>query len=169
MPDVVNPVSPLVAAQLSQASYTSLAQFLSANQASPGSLPTGVTLPAGWTVDYANSGTDAAGNNQFITFVNESSQQVMVTFKGSNNLENWQTDLQNSGGSAFDALSPIVNTIMPQILSQYSDYQIMTDGHSLGGGLAQSFALQYGLSGYHQHQPELHSHAQPKPERQHHH
>jgi trimeric autotransporter adhesin len=138
----------LIAAQLSNAAYTPLATYQSG-----GALPASAPVPAGWVADPAlsgNDGTDAnpGGNNQFITFVNTTTNQVMITFKGTDNLSNGVSDIASSGGTAWQSIQPVAQAALFLIQVAYPGYQIMTDGHSLGGGLAQSFALANNLSGY---------------------
>jgi hypothetical protein len=63
-------ISDLVAARLSQASYTALFNYR---------YGTGPELPPGWPadVDYSR----AVGSSQFIVFVNEDAKQITFTFK----------------------------------------------------------------------------------------
>jgi predicted Zn-dependent protease len=140
-------VTNLVAAQLSDAAYVPLSTYQSGGNFQVTGLSAN-TLPNGWQVDVANSYATADGSNQFITLVNPTTQQVMVTFKGSDSASNFESDLANSGGSAWESLAPAVSSAIANIQSEYPGYQIMTDGHSLGGGMSQTADLEYGLSGY---------------------
>lgn len=129
-------ISNLTAAQLSQASYIPLSNFTNGTN-----LP-----PIGWNVAINQSFT--VGPDQFVTFINTATQQVVITFKGSNNIDNIANDLANSGASDYSNIVVQAGQALSQIKSLYPGYQIMTDGHSLGGGMAQTFAVQNGLSGY---------------------
>jgi predicted Zn-dependent protease len=140
-------VTNLVAAQLSDAAYVPLSTYQSGGNFQVTGLSAN-TLPNGWQVDVANSYATADGSNQFITLVNPTTQQIMVTFKGSDSASNFESDLANSGGSAWESLAPAVSSAIANIQSEYPGYQIMTDGHSLGGGMSQTADLEYGLSGY---------------------
>ncbi|MCE1242905.1 calcium-binding protein [Oryzomicrobium sp.] len=108
--------------------------------------------------------------NQFVVFVNEKEHQVVISFKGSDAGSNWQSDLLDAGAAefakiwpkaqeAYDLLSgkkPILNPDGTPVLdkngmpvkSPYADWTFITAGHSLGGGMAQSFALRNGLDAY---------------------
>lgn len=137
-----NNVSNLVAAQLSQAAYAT------AGVPSQG-------LPAGWEVaaNYSNQGSIRGNldpNNQFYTYINTTGSvpQVMIVFKGTNNIPNAVSDIANSGGQAWDSIHANANAALALIRLDLPTANIMTDGHSLGGGMAQSFALEHGLSGY---------------------
>lgn len=127
-------ISDLIAAELSQAAY-------------PGYSP-----PLGWEANstYSYTNSTAFGTNSFTTFINTTTQQVVIAFKGSDTFSNWVSDLANNGGSAWESLAPELQQVIAAIESDPSlaGYQIMTDGHSLGGGMAQTAALEYGLSGY---------------------
>jgi hypothetical protein len=127
----------LVAAQLSAAAYTPL----SAYQAG-----TGPSLPSGWVAATSLSYSNA--NNQFITFVNAATNQVVVAFKGSDNASNFQSDVTDSGYSEWASVRSNADSALAQIKALYPDSEIMSDGHSLGGGMAQTFALENNLSGY---------------------
>ncbi|MGE0113802.1 MAG: hypothetical protein AB7T07_02795 [Steroidobacteraceae bacterium] len=128
----------------------------------------------GWTELTALAGaTDASGRNvatnstdianQYRVFVNTESHQIVFAFKGSNHAENWWSDIANSGATAYTGAPDNVNGIREQAnvayaalqnigenpqYAQYAGYQVVTVGHSLGGGMAQSFALERGLDGF---------------------
>jgi hypothetical protein len=163
-------VNNLIAAELSLAAYTPIGDYqgsvggggsLSADEylADPDSLTplsTAVALPSGWSVDVANSGFTGNASDptdQFLVFVNSNSatMQVVIAFRGTNSLSTLLfSDLYppDQGASDYAALQPIAAAKLANIRNIYSKYQIVTDGHSLGGGMAQTFSLQYGLSGY---------------------
>src|ERR1700722_7731619 len=131
-------ISYLTAAELSQAAY-------------PGYAP-----PAGWTALPIYSAASGDGTNSFTTFVNNSTNQIVIAFKGtdfsstSGALSQLYSDFYNSGGSAWESIASQFQAVLQQIQADksYAGYQIMTDGHSLGGGMAQTAALEFGLSGY---------------------
>lgn len=142
----------IVAAQLSKAAYVTLSKYKDG---------TSDPLPAGWHVDTERSATDAENgisdsDNQFIVFVNDTTKQVVIAFKGSDTYSNFKSDLLNSGAEEYlsiktNAESKFNSDIDKNyigIKDQYSDYQIVTDGHSLGGGMAQTFGVEHGLSGF---------------------
>lgn len=131
------PLTDLTAALLSQAAYTSRDDFTNGQEVLPG-----------WQVDKANSFRDASTGNQFITFVNASTQQVVIAFKGTDTLKQLGNDLQNSGTTAWGELKSAAGQSLNAITDSYSGYEIVTDGHSLGGGMAQALALENNLSGY---------------------
>ena len=124
-------ISNLVAAELSEAAYDTLEP---------------ANLPAGWTDDftyYVNS-----GGNSFSTFVNASTQQVVIAFRGTTTLAQLQSDVSDQGGAEWEAIKGEFASVLASVQAALPGYQIMTDGHSLGGGMAQTAALEFGLSGY---------------------
>lgn len=86
--------------------------------------------------------------NQFRIFTN--GPQIVFAFKGSNTASNWADDLKNSGGVAFQQLQPAFAAVFGALKSdlRYSNAQFIMDGHSLGGGLAQTFALAVQVDGF---------------------
>src|SRR5271157_187479 len=121
----------LVAAELSQAAYDT---YEPAN------------LPSGWVDDfryYFNNGT-----NSFSTFVNAATQQVVIAFRGTTTLAQFESDIADSGGAEWESIKGAFASVLASIRAALPGYQIMTDGHSLGGGMAQTAALENGLSGY---------------------
>src|SRR5262245_40855210 len=124
-------ISDLIAAQLSKAAYTPLSDY----QLGKASL----TPIAGWTVNTALSGTSPDGANQFITFVNDQTHQAVTAFKGSDNVSNFESDLLDSGASAWASIRPKFETALNQLQAQ--GYTVITDGQSLGGGLSQTADL----------------------------
>jgi hypothetical protein len=112
-------LSPSIAAQLSQAAYTDLEKWKN------GTLDVSDVpiLPEGWQVDLANSryGSDENGqqdkSNQFITFFNTETHEVVVAFKGTNNVENGVSDINPSdfGYSQWESVHLALDDILPQI------------------------------------------------------
>ncbi|MDR2852518.1 MAG: hypothetical protein LBV61_05625 [Burkholderiaceae bacterium] len=122
-------ISLLTAAQLSEAAYSEE-----------------YALPVGWLSDgtfYSSDGADSLS-----VYVDTTAQQVVIAFKGMNNIPDLISVLMNSGGSAWESISPVFWGKLAEVQENYSGYEIMTDGHSLGGGMAQTAALEAGLSGY---------------------
>ncbi len=152
-----NSVSDLIAAQLSNAAYTPLATYQAG-----GSLPTSAPVPQGGipAPQFSNYGTNPDGtpdlNNQFVTFINTTgpTPQVMIVFKGTDNIPNGVSDIANSGGQAWDSIKSNAQAALASINEAIKNdpslagAQIMTDGHSLGGGMAQYFALANNLNGF---------------------
>ena len=145
-------ISNLVAAELSQAAYASFASFSSGNTqyTLDGVL---YSLPSGWVANlsapYSQVSTD--GTNQFITFVNNTTDQVVMAFKGTNTVSQLKSDLTDGGDAAWNKIAAAANSALNGaggVLDTYAGYTVMTDGHSLGGGMAQTFALINNLSGY---------------------
>src|SRR5450830_1475634 len=94
-------------------------------------------LPAGW-VAYKTVNT-LDGTNSFTILTN--GNQAVFAFKGSDNISNFKSDLIDSGGSAWKDIKPLAERELNLFKDSHPNYEIMTDGHSLGGGMAQSFAL----------------------------
>ncbi|MEI9904389.1 MAG: hypothetical protein WDN06_10750 [Asticcacaulis sp.] len=132
-------INDLIAAELSyQAYYQGLLN--------PGSPQ--YWAPVDWVSNYKYSAVSASGNNAFTTFINDKTHQVAIVFKGTTNLSNWASDLLNNGGSAWESIAAQFSAAYQKIKSDYPSYTIYTDGHSLGGGMAQTAALEFGLSGF---------------------
>jgi hypothetical protein len=130
-----NSISPLISAELSRAAY-------------------GHHAPEGWRALHAYSGSDGA--NSFTTYIDSATKHIVVAFKGTDlssagGLSQLQSDLQNDGGSAWEGISGVFGVALAKIEAHFTvsaGYTVATDGHSLGGGLAQTAALEFGLSGY---------------------
>lgn len=112
-------------------------------------------LGANWREDASLSvatGNPSDPTNQMRVFVNDATKQVVFAFKGTDNLSNGVSDITDSGASAYkdihDAAKASYDRLFSPDYSQYSGYQIITTGHSLGGGMAQSFALENKLNGF---------------------
>jgi Mg-chelatase subunit ChlD len=130
-----NGIDPLTAAQLSAAAYT----------------PT--LVPSGWT-QIGNTVFSADGVNSFTVFKSTTSSQIVIAFKGTDfssltgGIEQFKSDIGDNGASAWESLKAQFETTLGTIQTEYPGYTISTDGHSLGGGMAQTAALEYDLSGY---------------------
>jgi hypothetical protein len=141
-------IDPLTVAELSAAAYTPISNYQSGITQTTEYVDNGNTLslPVGWSVNVSLSGINGA--DQFLTLVNNSTQQVVIAFKGTNNVSDGVSDIANDGSSAYLSLQKVAAGMLANIKSTYAGYQIVTDGHSLGGGMAQTFAVEYGLNGY---------------------
>jgi hypothetical protein len=119
-------------------------------------------LGAGWTedvddekinnawIDQIVDPTDGSTIDQFRVFVNSTLDQILFAFKGTDNWPDWKSNFANNGASAYNRLVGRANQVLSEITANpdYSSYHIYTDGHSLGGGMAQNFSLQHSLDGF---------------------
>lgn len=117
-------ISDLTAAQLSNAAY--------------GSSP----IPPGWTQAFVYSTLD--GTSSVTVYLN--GNNAVFAFKGSDNLSNFKSDLSDDGGSAWKDLRTVADAGFDRYSSE--GYNVIATGHSLGGGMAQTFALENNVSGY---------------------
>ncbi len=129
-------LSILVAAELSAAAYG-------------GDNP----IPDGWSQLYypvSEVNTILYGVNSFTVYINSQTKQIVFAFKGSDNPGNFLSDFANDGGGAWESIKPLFEQELKSIQGNpyYNGYTIFTDGHSLGGGMAQTAALENNLSGY---------------------
>jgi hypothetical protein len=139
----------LVAAQLSSAAYTPLAEWgLGRPRRSP-------ELPGGWEVEprlsiYGGNSNVIDRTVQMIAFKNAGTREFVFAFKGSDDGSNFKSDFHNSGGTAWESLKSNFEVVhdAAHSLNEYKDYRKFVTGHSLGGGMAQTAAVEYGLSGY---------------------
>lgn len=150
-------ITNLVAAQLSAAAYTPLSAYsgssaISDTQYIDGETGAVLSLPSGWAANLSLSDfvVKDGVTEQLITFVNTSTQQIVIAFKGTDTLTDLKNDVSDQGAGAYLALQSAALATLNSIKdnSAYTGYEIMTDGHSLGGGMAQTFAVENGLSGY---------------------
>jgi hypothetical protein len=93
---------------------------------------------------------DAQNDNEFRVFVNTITGQAVFAFKGSNNLNNFISDLSptDQGATAYQSIEAGAVALFQAMNASGQFSQIFADGHSLGGGMAQTFALQVGISGF---------------------
>ena len=123
----------------------------------------GVHLPAEWLLaefdgqgrllrEGWNTRHDAGGKlvNQFGISINPETRQITFDFKGSDHWKNWVSDLANAGASEFAQIRDRAQAAYEALKNdaRYKDYHFAATGHSLGGGMAQSFALRNGIDVY---------------------
>ena len=157
---VLDPIDAQNAGLFSEAAYTPIGSPLNSTK---------TPLPPGWSdVTFAvltKAGTDSTkysdsdantnnGANEFRIYAsNGVTKQIVIAFKGTDNLTNAFSDLNvaNVGGTQYGALRQLALNALKAITdptSPYKNYTVVTDGHSLGGAMAQSFALENNLSGF---------------------
>ena len=149
---MANPIDAQNVGMFSAAAYTPIGQPIDT---------TATPLPPGWsdiTLQFFGGGAAGAqfysdsdpdnsnGNNEFRIYQNSSEKQIVIAFKGSDNVSNFISDvnLTDQGASAYLTVIKNRATVALETLQQiaaYDGYTYYTDGHSLGGGMAQSFAL----------------------------
>lgn len=119
-------------------------------------------IPQGWRVAaqmsaYGGTPEKPDRNNQIVVFANDETRQYAIVFKGSNNLQNYISDILNDGASEWKRVRENVGKILEKLdrldveakrtNPDYVPYVRFVAGHSLGGGLAQICAILYGMSG----------------------
>ena len=125
---VASEINDLVAAELSQAAYGDVAP------------------PAGWT---AIGPPDVVGLSSFTIYSN-SNDQLVFAFRGTDSSKQLVGSITDQGGGDWETIKATFDAGLKKIQSDpaYASYTIFTDGHSLGGGMAQTAAVEYSLSGY---------------------
>ncbi len=88
--------------------------------------------------------------NQFKVSINQESKQVTFDFKGSDNASNFRSDFGNAGASEFARIEAQAQKALEALQAdeRYKDFSYAATGHSLGGGMAQSFALKNNIDTY---------------------
>ncbi|NML31737.1 alpha/beta hydrolase family protein [Paraburkholderia antibiotica] len=107
-------------------------------------------LQPGYNTQYKlnSDGTPSTTlENQFVIKVNQSTKQIVISFKGSDALSNWTSDLTDGGASEYLKIVDQVQAAYDALSadSVFAGYTFSTTGHSLGGAMAQTFALKNGL------------------------
>ncbi|QCB47742.1 lipase family protein [Hydrogenophaga sp. PAMC20947] len=101
----------------------------------------------GWSTQH-----DAQGKliNQFMVSINQTTQQITFDFKGSDNVSNFKSDFGNAGASEFARIEGQAQKALLALQAdeRYKGFTFAATGHSLGGGMAQSFALKNNLDAY---------------------
>src|SRR5882757_847087 len=97
-------------------------------------------------------------NTAFHVFENSQTHQIVFAFRGSTSpvtsLKNWAADLTptDQGFSSYQGIEPLAQALYAQMTKTGSSYAAGTtffaDGHSLGGGIAQTFAVQNQINGF---------------------
>ncbi|MDO8906176.1 hypothetical protein [Hydrogenophaga sp.] len=103
--------------------------------------------PEGWNTQHNASGRL---ENQFKISINDRTHEITFDFKGSDAWSNWKSDLGNAGASEFAKIEGQAQVALEALQNdeRYKNYRFATTGHSLGGGMAQSFALRNNLDAY---------------------
>lgn len=116
-----------------------------ADQDAKGTLRPG--SPEGWNTQHNNNGEL---ENQFKVSINTKTRQITFDFKGSDALSNWKSDLGNAGASDFAKIEAKAQAALEALRGNpdYENYTFAATGHSLGGGMAQSFALKNNIDAY---------------------
>lgn len=122
---MTNSVSLLEAAQLSSAAYGK-----------------GAEIPANWTLLK----TFTSGVDSFTVFQNGNT--LVFAFKGTDSLTQLASDLTNDGANEWENIKQLADEQFAFYSNLNPAYQIVADGHSLGGGMAQIFALENHLDGF---------------------
>ena len=103
--------------------------------------------PEGWNTQH---NADGKLENQFKVSINTETRQISFDFKGSDAWSNWKSDLGNAGASEFAKIQEQAQRAFEAFKNdeRYKDYRFAATGHSLGGGMAQSFALRNNTDAY---------------------
>ena len=101
---------------------------------------TGKVTQEGWNTQHNAEGQL---ENQFKVSINDKTHEITFDFKGSDAWSNWKSDLGNAGASEFAKIQEQAQRAFDALKNdeRYKDYRFAATGHSLGGGMAQSFAL----------------------------
>ena len=110
------------------------------NWPSPQKDAQGHLLQEGWNTQH---NVEGKLENQFTVSINRKTNQISFDFKGSDARSNWKSDLGNAGASEFAKIEAKAQAAFDALKSdeRYKNYHFSATGHSLGGGMAQSFAL----------------------------
>ncbi|WP_234262908.1 hypothetical protein [Hydrogenophaga sp. NFH-34] len=107
----------------------------------------GKLIRDGWNTQH---NTEGKLENQFQVSINRRTKQITFDFKGSDAWSNWVSDLSNAGGSEFAKIQAKAQAAYETLKNdeRYQGFQFAASGHSLGGGMAQSFALKNNVDAY---------------------
>ena len=103
-----------------------------------------VSLPVGWT-QLGVINTDGSG---MTAYMNATTKTVVFAFKGTDTTAEAWSDIRDDGGTIWTSLRTQVMAYYQQLKGQFQGYTFVADGHSLGGGMAQTFALEVGIDGF---------------------
>ncbi|MFW5331232.1 lipase family protein [Hydrogenophaga sp. ZJX-1] len=108
---------------------------------------TGQVTQEGWNTQH---NADGQLENQFKVSINDKTHEISFDFKGSDAWSNWKSDLGNAGASEFTKIQEQAQRAFEALRNdeRYKDYRFAATGHSLGGGMAQSFALRNNIDAY---------------------
>ncbi|PKO74522.1 MAG: hypothetical protein CVU21_22995 [Betaproteobacteria bacterium HGW-Betaproteobacteria-15] len=108
---------------------------------------TGKVTQEGWNTQH---NADGQLENQFKVSINDKTHEISFDFKGSDAWSNWKSDLGNAGASEFAKIQEQAQRAFEALKNdeRYKDYRFAATGHSLGGGMAQSFALRNNIDAY---------------------
>jgi hypothetical protein len=108
---------------------------------------TGKVTQEGWNTQH---NADGQLENQFKVSINDKTHEISFDFKGSDAWSNWKSDLGNAGASEFAKIQEQAQRAFEALKNdeRYKDYRFAATGHSLGGGMAQSFALRNNTDAY---------------------
>lgn len=159
-------LSLLTAAQLSYCAYTALGDYQRGYFVDPGtgahiSLATNQYVDdedaahpvvrtlesSGWQVDIARSISGAVTGSQLLVLVNSTTNQAVIAFKGSQSKAEFLSDFV-AGSTVWRGIRDQAQAALASLQVAYPGYEILTVGHSLGGSLAQTFAVKNNLNGY---------------------
>lgn len=90
----------------------------------------------------------SAGSSSCTILIDEDRKIVVFSFKGTDSFEEAWSDIANDGGERYIALHDSIQKYYLDTIEDYPDYDFVSTGHSLGGGMAQTFALYNGLDGF---------------------
>ena len=125
---------------------------LTAAQPSDSAYHFGLNAPDGWLSRGDLLGFNSSLAISFTTFVNDATKQLVIVLKGENNKDSLKSDFSNSGYSEWESIKLYADVALPAIRLDplLAGHDVVPDGRSLGGGVAQTFALKNMLSGYEQ-------------------
>lgn len=120
--------------------HAKLGEHLPADWSRPVKDTQGSLLQEGWNTQHNANGKL---ENQFMVSINETTKEISFDFKGSDAWSNWTSDLGNAGASEFAKIEAKAQAAFDALRNdeRYKNYHFYATGHSLGGGMAQSFAL----------------------------
>lgn len=106
------------------------------------------SLLPNWTEDVNASAIN--GSDQVRVFVNNSPgvDEIVMAFKGVYDLQGFKNAVNNNGAVDYSSFYQGILSAYTQAKNDNPGDTVIVDGHSLGGGLAQDFALQNNLNGF---------------------
>ena len=84
-------------------------------------------------------------------YISEARKEIVIAFAGTQDAKDWVTDIAAlmATPAQYKEAKDFTSKTVKKIAEKYgNDYKITVTGHSLGGGLAQSVAANYGLDAY---------------------